>query len=325
MAAMVAQTAGRGVTNRPRIGLALGGGGARGLAHILMLEVFDEFGIKPTMIAGTSIGALFGAAYASGMSAALIRAATEETLSRRLDMVRQLFAARADPVQKLLNLLPLRSALLNPQTLLDLVLPTQVARDFAQLQIPLALVATDLGTQAAHVMQTGSLRDAIAASIAIPVIFQPVLRGGCTLVDGGLVNPLPFDLLGPDGNPAVDIVVAIDVTGASASDAVLGAGASTGQPSAQPSAMLVAAQSLQILQKSITIEKLRSRQPDIYVDVQLDQFNALEFHKVGDILKAAAPAKLALRRQLARVLGAETISVPSDIAPKLGQPKRGTT
>jgi NTE family protein len=326
MAAMLAQTARRGVTSRPRIGLALGGGGARGLAHILMLEVFDEFGIKPTVIAGTSIGALFGAAYASGLSAALIRAATEETLNRRLDMVRQLFAARADPVQKLLNLLPLRSALLNPQTLLDLVLPKQVARDFAQLQIPLVLVATDLGTQAAHIMQTGSLRDAIAASIAIPVIFQPVQRGGCTLVDGGLVNPLPFDLLGPDRHPAVDIVIAIDVTGASSSDAAPGAGAHTSaQPSSQPSAMLVAAQSLQILQKSITIEKLRWRQPDIYVDVRLDQFNALEFHKVGEIFKAAAPAKLALRRQLARVLGAETISVPAEAIPKPGQPNRGKT
>ena len=260
---------GRSLTTKPRIGLALGGGGARGLAHILVLEVFDELGIKPVMIAGTSIGALFGAAYASGLSAAHIRAATEETLSRRFDMLRQLFAARSDPVQKLLNLLPLRHALLNPQALLDLVLPSQVARDFADLRIPLQLVATDLNLQAAHVMRSGSLRDAIAASIAIPVIFQPVQRGGFTLVDGGLVNPLPFDLLGAD----VDITIAIDVTGASSTDL---------QVAAQPTALLVAAQSLQILQKSITVEKLRSRQPDVYIDVQLDKFNALEFHKIAD-------------------------------------------
>jgi NTE family protein len=303
---------GRALTNKPRIGLALGGGGARGLAHILVLEVFDEFGIKPTMIAGTSIGALFGAAYASGLSAAFIRASTEETLSRRLDMVRQLFAARSDPVPKLLKLLPMRHALLNSGALLDLVLPTQVAQDFAQLSIPLQLVATDLGSQSAHVMSSGSLRDAIAASVAIPVIFQPVQRGGYTLVDGGLVNPLPFDLLGD----SVDITVAIDVTGASASDV---------QVSAQPTAMLVAAQSLQILQKSITIEKLRSRQPDVYVDVQLDKFNALEFHKMADILKASAPAKEALKRQLGRVLGAETLPVPAKTVPQPKSTKRGTT
>src|SRR5919109_5581844 len=81
---------------QPAIGLALGGGGARGIAHILMLEAFDELGIKPKVIAGTSIGALYGAAYASGISAAEVRARTEETLGRRFDLVRQLFAARSE-------------------------------------------------------------------------------------------------------------------------------------------------------------------------------------------------------------------------------------
>ena len=75
---------------RPSIALALGGGGARGLAHILMLEVFDELGLKPQVIAGTSVGAIFGAAYASGLSARLIRAHTEEMLGRRFEIVRQL-------------------------------------------------------------------------------------------------------------------------------------------------------------------------------------------------------------------------------------------
>jgi NTE family protein len=176
----------------------------------------------------------------------------------------------------------------------------------------LQLVATDLNSQSAHVMSSGSLRDAIAASIAIPVVFQPVRRGGYTLVDGGLVNPLPFDLLGD----TVDITIAIDVTGASASDA---------QVSAQPTAMLVAAQSLQILQKSITLEKLRSRQPDIYVDVQLDKYNALEFHKATDILKAAGPAKDALKRQLGRILAAETLPLPAKAVLLPQTTKRGPT
>ena len=78
----------------PSIGLVLGGGGARGLAHILMLEVFDELGIKPKIIAGTSIGAIFGAAYAAGLSAREIRSLTEETLTKRIGLVRDLFAAR---------------------------------------------------------------------------------------------------------------------------------------------------------------------------------------------------------------------------------------
>src|SRR6516165_10513191 len=82
----------------PSIALALGGGGARGLAHILMLEAFEELGIRPRIIAGTSIGAVFGAAYASGMPARLVRAHAEEALGQRLDVVRHLFSARAEPV-----------------------------------------------------------------------------------------------------------------------------------------------------------------------------------------------------------------------------------
>src|SRR4051812_41527838 len=77
----------RQLATRPRIALALGGGGARGIAHILMLEAFDELGVKPAIIVGTSIGAIFGAAYAAGHSAAYIRAHTEEILSQRLDLV----------------------------------------------------------------------------------------------------------------------------------------------------------------------------------------------------------------------------------------------
>ena len=113
---------------RPTIALALGGGGARGLAHILVLEVFDELGIRPKVIAGTSIGAVFGAAYASGLSASLIRAHLEEALSQRFGIVRQLLSARSEPVLKILNILPVRSALLKPESLLEFMLPSAVCR-----------------------------------------------------------------------------------------------------------------------------------------------------------------------------------------------------
>src|SRR5262245_66293558 len=101
---------------RPSIALALGGGGARGLAHILMLEVFDELGLKPKIIAGTSIGALFGAAYASGLPAALIRAHAEQILSQRLDIARLLFAARAEQIMTLLNVMAVGFVLLRGST-----------------------------------------------------------------------------------------------------------------------------------------------------------------------------------------------------------------
>ena len=293
-----------------RICLALGGGGARGLAHILMLEAFDELGIRPAVISGTSIGAIYGAAYASGLPAKLIRAHTEEALSQRFDLVRQLLSARADPVQKLFNLLPMRSALLNPEALLDLMLPSKVPQDFADLVIPLAVVATDFYAQEPVVLAQGSLRRAVAASIALPAIFQPVMIGGRPLMDGGLVNPLPFDLL----QGAAEFTIAIDVSGAARE------AGSNGMPSAFEAIFA----SSQILQRSIVREKLKSAQPDIYIDAAVDRFQMLEFHRFREIFEASKPAKEALKRQLGRLLESETVtSVPTTLieGPQEDEPK----
>jgi len=277
---------------RPSIALALGGGGARGLAHILMLEVFDELGLKPKIIAGTSIGALFGAAYASGLPAALIRAHAEQILSQRLDIARLLFAARAEPIMKFFNVLPVRFALLQPEQLLESVLPSRVARDFAHLQIPLRVVATDFYAQEQVILSEGPVRAAVAASMALPAIFAPVVREGRLLMDGGLVNPLPFDII----RAQADITVAIDVSGAST-----GPGKHP-----QPSAFSALMSSSQILQRSIVREKLKLEQPDIYIDVEVDEFHVLQFHRFKAVLEAALPAKDKLRRQLLRVLASQT-------------------
>jgi NTE family protein len=298
---------------RPSIGLALGGGGARGLAHILMLEVFDEFGVRPKVIAGTSIGAIFGAAYASGMSARLIRAHTVEALSRRFDIARLLISARADPILKFLSILPVRSALLKPETLLDFILPSQVAGDFAALEIPLKLLATDFYAQEQVVLNSGPLRSAIAASMALPALFAPVKLGSQTLMDGGLVNPLPFDVIQGEA----DIIVAIDVSGASQ-----GPGK---RP--QPTAFEALISSSQILQRSIVREKLKAQQPDIYIDVEVDEFHVLEFHRYQQILIAADRSKERLRRQLRRVLASQTAEMlpaagAEGRAPGLAQPRR---
>jgi NTE family protein len=295
MSKALATTRSRPPERRPRIALALGGGGARGLAHILALEALDELGIRPAVIAGTSIGALYGAAYASGMSGREIRAVTEETLSRRLELIRQMFSARAVPVQKLFNIFPLRSALLDPAAVLDLVLPDRLPLDFRDLAIPLRVVATDLGTRDALVIGEGALRPAVAASIAIPVLFAPVVIAGRTLVDGGLVNPLPYDLVKQDA----DVTIAIDVSG----------GVVEADLRKQPSAIEVLVSSVHILEKSITREKLKHVQPDVYIDVDVDRFHALEFYRSRDILAAAASVKDAVKRQLGRILESETIAV----------------
>lgn len=273
---------------RPRIGLALGGGGARGLAHILALEVFDELGVRPDIIGGTSIGAVFGAAYAAGLPAVQIRAIAEETLTHRLDLMRQVFSARARPLQRLWNVVPLRSALLEPQALLDLVLPETIPATFETLATPLRILATDIGQREPVVFKSGELRPAIAASIAIPVVFAPVTVDGRTLADGGLVNPLPYDVLKAD----CDITVAIDVSGA-ASEATIGP---------HPSMTTMLTQSVQILQKRIIRERLHYNPPDVYIDVDLDRYAAFQFHKIREILADAEPAKAALKSKLTRIL-----------------------
>jgi len=268
--------------------LALGGGGARGIAHVLILEVLDEMGIRPDIIVGTSIGALIGVAYASGLSANHIRAHLEETLGDRTHLIRQLFTARTQPLQRLLSVLPLRSALLDPAALLDLVLPQGLPDDLQECAIPFRAVATDMVTQNAAVFDHGDLRSRIAASIAIPVIFAPVTINGQLYADGGLVNPLPLDVL--EGK--VDILIGIDVTGER-------------EPLPErPSVTKMLVHSVAIFQKSIIRERLRASQPDIYMDLAVGQFNALEFNKVRAILATAEPAKAEFRERLTRILSA---------------------
>ena len=295
---------------RPRIGLALGGGGARGLAHIPVLEAFDELGIEPDIISGTSIGAIFGAAYASGLSARDIRAHTEEVLGQRFGLLRDIFASRAQAMGRLFGIFAQRSALLDAASLLDVIMPARLAKDFADLAIPLRIVATDFYQQEPYVFSSGPLRRAVAASMALPVIFQPVVVDGRALIDGGLSNPLPFDLISGEA----DIVVAIDVSGAPV-------------PSDRrdhPTALEALFASAFIFERTIVREKLKSTQPDIYIEGGTSHFQVLDFLRLDEILTAAEPAKQKLKVQLQRVLGSETLAAmeaPAAVA-ELAPPKR---
>ena len=294
------------VIKPPRIGLALGGGGARGLAHILVLEALDELGVTPTHIAGTSIGAIYGAAAAAGLTGKQVRAHTEEILGARVDLVKQLFAARAEPVSKLLNFFPLRTSLFNAESLMDLLLPKQVPQTFAELKTPLAIVATDFYAQEQVVIAAGPIRRAVAASMALPAIFTPVIIDGTPMVDGGLVNPLPFDLL----MPLVDITIAVDVAG----------GPQRRADRTAPSAIEVLTASSQIFQRSIVREKLRATQPDVFIACPVDDYSVLDFHRYKEILAAAAPVKEQLKRLLGPILSSQkaetlTITAPSQPTP----------
>lgn len=285
----------------PSIALALGGGGARGIAHVLMLEALDELGVKPRVIAGTSIGAIFGAAYASGISGSELRAHTENILSPRFDLVRELFAARARPaISNFKDLFQPRSAILSPEALLETLLPEATARDFSELEIPLKIVASDFYALEQRVFSDGPLRRAVAASMALPAIFEPVVIDNRVMVDGGFTNPLPFDLL----IGQADITVAIDVSG-------------TPVPSPgreRPTAFATLVASAFIFERSIVREKLKSVQPDLYLDAGTSHFQVLDVFRVKEILAAAEPAKEKLKSRLSALLWPEAL--PDEAAPE---------
>ncbi len=266
---------------KAEFGLALGGGGARGLAHIPMLEACDELGVKPGVISGTSIGALAGAAYASGISGRELR-----------DYCAGMFASRTQAVKSILQRWngslwdywnPLTPSLINCVKLIETVMPVGTAKTFAELRIPLIVVTTDFYGQKAHVIREGELFPAIAASAALPALFKPVEINGRFLIDGGFVNPLPCDLL----TGLARVVAAIDVSGSPAEE--------RDKP---PGTMETMIGSTQIALQTIIAEKLKCARPDILIAPDVARFRVLDFLKADEIWAASQPAKEAFKRAL---------------------------
>lgn len=261
-----------GSQTSPKVGLVLGGGGARGLAHIHVLEVFDELGLKPDIIAGTSIGAIFGAAYAAGVRGEEIHELALQKLGKRTSILKQLFGHAPKNLFELWNL-SLSKSILKPEALLNIIFEDRLSENFEDLLIPLKVIATDFYQQETAILDTGSVLTAVAASMAIPGIFQPVTREDRILIDGGMTNPLPFDTLAN----TVDISIAIDVTG----------GPVWGKDKKQPSLINVLFATSYILQNTIVKEKLKTHQPSIYLKPPVNEFPVLSFYKIAEILEAS--------------------------------------
>jgi NTE family protein len=265
-----------------RIGLALGGGGARGLAHIAILEAFDELGVKPAMIAGTSIGALIGAAYAAGMPAAEIRRYCKSAFARRSALIRHLYFRWHGRVWDFWR--PGAPALFKSERIFELVLPADLPKTFEALEIPFRSVAADFVTQSEYVSSTGPLLPAIAASAALPALLTPVELDGHILIDGGFVNPLPFDLL----TAHTDFCIAVDVSGGVGEER-------RGFP--KPIETLLGAQQLAL--RSIVNAKLKFSAPGLLLRPAVGLFQVLDFRRMDEIFAASAQAK----EQALRTLG----------------------
>jgi NTE family protein len=288
----------------PRIGLALGSGSARGLAHIGVIEALTAHGIEPDVVCGSSIGALVGAAYVTGKIEALetwARGITWREMARLLDL-------------KIAN-----GGLIEGRRLVRFLRKLQDDAPIEDLDKAFAAVATDLMTGHEIWLRDGSLIDAIRASMALPGILSPVLRDGHRLVDGGLVNPVP---IAPCRALGAEVIIAVNLNGeivgrrgerrarvrrpralrAEALERItkefpeslrglgwiapklLGAGVD------KPGYFDVIFGSLNIMQDRITRSRMAGDPPDVVITPRLQQIGLLEFNRAGEAIEAGRAA-----------------------------------
>jgi NTE family protein len=267
--------------------LALGSGGARGLAHVAVVEALDELGVRPTAIAGASIGALIGAAYAAGMRGRDIRHHVISFAHHPGETRRRLLAARAGSLADLFSGDFALATQVDAEKFCTQFLPQAIPADFAELSIPLTVIATDLHARQEAALTSGPLATALAASIAIPGLFRPVTLDGRILVDGGATNPLPFDRL--EGR--ADIIVAVDVFGVPPADR-----------SDVPSGWECVYTTINVMGSAILAAKLIHSAPDLVIRPNVAIFHALDFYQASAILRLAEAAKAEVKEKLGALL-----------------------
>lgn len=273
----------------PRIGVVLGGGGARGIAHVAVLEALDEMGVTPAAIAGTSIGAIYGAARAGGLKGAELRARTLESFANRSTALAKLWTLRPKKLGDLLSG-SVGFGQISPERILEIFVGDAFPATFADCSIPLAVVATDFWGGREAVLTSGPLRRAVAASIALPTLFKPVVIDGRVLMDGGVMNPIPVDAL----PVAVDVIVAVDVV-------------SFPEPAdgrVAPGAFEAVFGASQLMQQQIAAYKFEARRPDLLIRPPVNDVRMLDFLAAEKILAAAETTKEEVKRRLGRLLEA---------------------
>ena len=298
---------------RPRIGLDLGSGSARGWAHVGVIRALEEAGIRPDVVCGTSIGALVGAAYAAG----------------ELDRFEEwLLKLRMTDVLAFMDV-HLNGGLIKGERLIAFFRENFLDRFLDQLDLPLGMVATALHTGAEVWLREGSTIDAVRASIALPALFTPVVRDGEVLVDGGLVNPVPVSLARAMG---ADVVIAVDLNTdllgrhlreppekAKAPEQAAGdvsewmrklqENLSALIPEREPvprlpSMLDVVASSINIMQVRISRSRMAGEPADAIVAPKLAHLGLLDFHKAKPAMEEGRRAVAAALPGIREVLGA---------------------
>lgn len=286
-------SAAQGAPPRPRIGLVLSGGGARGYAHLGVLKVLEQWHIPIDYIAATSMGAVVGGLYASGLSAdALEKKLSEINLSDiafdRNDRAKLPQSQREDNFQYPIGLaagygdgkLRVATGLVQGNHLLTVLqnwtaqLPANI--DFDHLPTPFRTVATDLGTGEEVVIKSGSLPRAIRASMAVPGLFAPFNINGHTLVDGGLVSNLPVQLAHDMG---ADIIIAVNIA------------TPLQNPAYIESPTAVAQQMVTILiRQNVKAQKALLKKTDVLIEPDLGDMSFTDFSRGKDGIEAGVKA-----------------------------------
>ena len=255
----------------PRVGLALGGGAARGFAHIGVIQVLEEAGIRPDLVAGTSAGSLVAALYASGKTPAELVAladAMDETAITDWS-----YPGRG---------------VIRGEALARFVRNATGGRQIEQMRLPLGIVATDLDSGGAILFRRGDTATAVRASSAVPAVFQPVRIGSREYVDGGLVAPVPVRFAREMG---AEVVVAVDISAAPE-------GAPTGD------AMRMLLQTFSIMGRSINNFELR--EADVVLRPRLPGVSSADFSTRRQSIQAGREAALAALPELKAKIAAKT-------------------
>ncbi len=309
--------------SRPKLGLALGSGAARGLAHIGVLKVLEEADIPVDIITGTSMGAFIGAMYAAGVPVTQM-----EQVALEIDWLSM--ARLLDPVVP-------TSGFSDGKKLVSFMAELLPARDFKDLRLPLAVTATDINTGEAIIIKQGDLLEALRASLAFPGIFSPVRFGQRFLVDGGLRNPIPTDVA---RNLGAEIIIGVCTipsvnkqtpetflpTRHSGSEAISrwrdffntrkieqAFRSAIGQESDEssgdvadnlkaPNIFRVFAQSVAIMENVINELHLRQNPHDLIIRPALEGITLLEFHRAKEVISAGEAATRAVLPEIEYLL-----------------------
>jgi len=256
---------------RPRIGLALGGGAARGFAHIGVIQALEESGLAPDLVAGTSAGSLVAALYASGKSGNEL-AALADTMDETA------FADWAYPGR----------GLIRGEALAKFVRDKTGNRQIEQMKIPLGIAATDLDSGEGILFQRGDTGTAVRASSAVPAVFQPVKIGAREYVDGGLSAPVPVHHARAMG---AEFVIAVDISAVP-----------QGNPTSDLARMLM--QTFAIMGRSIKGYELRAA--DLVLAPKLLGVAGTDFSTRKQSMRAGREAALAQIAELRERLAAKT-------------------